>query len=199
MKFSLFAKPILTVEQQLTDLAACGLPLSPRVTIDDLFTVATREDMERNPFDHLVAALGFTKEDEADTPLCDNLWMCDFQCIHDHGDYVKIIERFRVLCHRRLWFENVSDFVETEFNKAWVEFDVDGDRVHWNAVVQDDWLDPFLLKKLDLLLAEHTNLRIYSNTADFGQSALLGCFTNEEFERFHQISHIPFLPLAQQS
>ena len=200
MKFSFFFKPtIVTAEQQIADLAACGLTLTPGIVLDDLFALASREEIESDPFSQILSVLGSTLGDDNQTPICESIWMCDFECIHDHGDYVKIIERFRLLSRQRLWFENVTDFVETEFNKAWVEFDVDGDHTHWNAIVKDDWLDPFLLKKLDQILYEHTNLRMYSNTTDLGQSALFACFTNDEFQRFHQLSRIPFSPLAAQS
>lgn len=193
-----FTKSRIPVEQQLDELAAIGLRLSEGIEVDDLFLFGSRADMERKPFSALIAALGYCTEDGDDTPFCRSLWMGDYEAIEDHGDYVVLTRQLQVLSEERPALSNIQDFVAIGDNKAWVEFDLNGDRLHWDVTVDNDWLDPFLFVKYDQLLAEHTDLRIYSNHTDFGQSALLGCFTKDQFDKFNRLSKVKFILIADQ-
>ena len=83
-----------------------------------------------------------------------------------------------------------GDRVEIDEGIAWLEFEIDDAKVHWDLEVNNDWLDPNIFLKYDRLLSDHTDLRLYSNTRDFGQVALLGCFSKREFDAFNKLSKV---------
>ena len=195
---SLFSKSKIPVERQLDELGAIGLRLTEGVGVDDLFLYDSRGNMEKKPYSALITALGYCTEDGEDTPFCRSLWMCDYEGIEGYGDYVVLIRHLQVLSEERPALSNIQDYVEIGDNKAWIEFDLNGGRIHWDLEVDNDWLDPFLFVKYDQLLAEHTDLRIYSNHTDFGQSALLGCFTSNQFDKLNRLSKVKFMQIADQ-
>jgi hypothetical protein len=195
----LFGKSRLTVEEQLHELATCGLHISPGLSVDDLFLFHSRAQMEDEPYRHLVETLGCEIEREPFTPICPGLWMCDCERIEDTGAYVRIIERLYLLSRQRLPVTDITDRVEIEENEAWVEFGLLNAKIHWSAKVEDDWMDPSVVVKFDTLLAEHTDLRIYSNHTDFGQAALFGCFTPDEFKKFARLSKIKLIEIKKQA
>ncbi len=197
--FKLFGNSKLAVEEQLLNLAPCGLQLSPGVSVDDLFIFHSRAEMEGKPYSHLVEALGYEIEREPFTPICAGMWMCDCERIEDNGAYISVIERLHSMARERLPVTNVHDRVDIENDEAWVEFELLGNKVHWDAKVQDDWLDPYVVVKFDALLGEHTDLRIYSNHTDFGQVAFFGCFTREEFKRFDRLSKVKLIETSKQA
>ncbi len=193
-----FSKSKTSVEHQLDKLGSVGLRLTEGVKVDDLFLYDSRENMEREPYSALIAALGYSTEDGEDTAFCRSLWMCDYEGIEDSGDYVVLMKHLQVLSEERPALSDIQDHVEIGDNKAWIEFDLNAHRVHWDLEVDDDWLDPFLFVKYDQLLAEHTDVRIYSNHTDFGQLALLGCFTSNQFDKFKRSSKVKFMLIADQ-
>src|SRR5262249_55062059 len=153
-----------TLERQLSDLAAIGLVINPGVTREDLTTFEAREVLETKPYRGLVEGMGIDIEREPYTPICDRLWMCDYERVEDRGAYRDVILRLEVMTAGRLKLANVTDYVDLEEGKAWVELDFQGRRIHWDLAVHDDWLDPTILVNYDQLLEEAGSpLRIYSN------------------------------------
>jgi hypothetical protein len=197
--FKLFQKRPKAVEVQLQELATCGITLTPGITLNDLYIFDNRAAMEQEPFGPLVEALGHCTEDGEDTPFCANLWMCDFECIEDHGAYVAIIDRLDLLSRHRLSPEFVRDYVDVEAKVAWVELTVNSHQIHWDANVQEDWVDPDIFLKFGQLLAEHTDLRLYGNFTDYGQVAFFGCFTEAEFSRFRKLSKVKLEAITTES
>ena len=195
--FSLFSKPRIPVEKQLEALGAAGLRLAPGIEVDDLFQFDDRDVMEKEPYKALITALGSCTEDGDDTPFCSRLWMCDFECIEDHMAYVDIIIRLQILSDGRPELSKMKDYVDIEEGKAWLDFDVNGETVHWDAKVEEDWLDPQVLVNYDALLLKHTDLRIYSNQTDFGQQGLIGCFTKDQFKAFEKLSKVRMKAIAE--
>jgi hypothetical protein len=64
------------------------------------------------------------------------------------------------------------------------------ERIHWDPRVDNDWLDPDIVVKFDELLRKRTDLAIYSNHTDFGQSALFTCMSGPEFAGFQKLSRV---------
>jgi hypothetical protein len=189
--FSLFRKKPAPVplEEQLKALAACGVTLSPEATMDDLFMFHSRAEHEATPYKGLIPTLGFEIERVSFIPLCNRLWMCDYERIEDNGAYVDIITRLHDMSGHSLPISDIIDRVDIEAKTAWVEFNLAGSRIHWDAKVDDDWLDPYIVVKFDdLLQTRKTPFRIYSNHTDFGQSAFLACLAPAEFERFQKLA-----------
>jgi len=185
--FSFFKKRSASVslEQQLEVLSTCGVVLSSEVKIEDLFMFHSRAELEANTYKDLIVTLGYEMERDPFVPLCNRLWMCDYERIEDTGSYAEIIERLHRMSEHSLPLSDIDDLVDIEANTAWVEFDLEGSRIHWDAEVDNDWLDPTIVVRFNSLLnAKQSPYRIYSNHTDFGQCAFFSCFTQEEFRKF---------------
>ena len=77
-----------SLEQQLQDLAACGVQLLAEATPEVLLEEWSREDFEKSPYQLALIALGH--EDE---PRAKNMWHFDTERIYDQGDYCRIAHR----------------------------------------------------------------------------------------------------------
>ena len=189
--FSLFRKKpaSISLEQQLKALADCGVTMSPEAILDDLFMFHSRAEHEATPYKELIPTLGFEMERDSFAPICNRLWMCDYERVEDNGAYADVVTRLQQMCGESLPISGITDHVDIEAETAWVEFDLAGSRIHWDAKVDNDWLDPYIVIKFDNLLKTHmTPFRIYSNHTDFGQSAFFACFTPTEFDRFQKLA-----------
>jgi len=47
----------------------------------------------------------------------------------------------------------IRDHVDVENGEAWVEFTLDGTKVHWDLKVSDDWVDPEVYSQVQRLVA----------------------------------------------
>ena len=189
--FSLFRKksPSIPLEQQLKTLADCGVTLSPEAVVDDLFMFHSREEHEATPYKELIPTLGCEMERDSFAPLCNRLWMCDYERVEDHGAYADVISRLHHMSEQSLPISDITDHVDIEAETAWVKFDLASSRIHWDAKVDNDWLDPYIVIKFDnLLKTNRAPFRIYSNHTDFGQSAFFACLTPTEFEKFQKLA-----------
>lgn len=189
--FSLFRKKPAPVpsEEQLKALAVRGVTLNPEASMDDLSIFHSRAELEATPYKGLIPTLGFEMQRDSFIPLCNRLWMCDYERIEDNGAYADIIHRLHEMSEQSLPIFDIIDHVDIQAKTAWVEFNLAGSRIHWDAKVDDDWMDPHIVVKFDnLLKTRKTPFRIYSNHTDFGQSAFFACLAPAEFERFQKLA-----------
>lgn len=195
------SKPTLSVPltEQLSRLSVTGVVINEDVNDADLFMFHSKAELEREPFRHLIETLGHGVEREPFTPISDRLWMCDYERVEDHGAYVEVVERLERMTGNALRLTDIVDHVDIEAEEAWVEFRFNGQKVRWDLKVEDDWLDPEVLLNYDELLAKAgSQLRLYSNHTDFGQSALIGAFCADEKRVFDELSAIRMPLLATQ-
>lgn len=181
----------VSVPDQLAALARAGISVNTGVVESDFEMFATRVELEATPYKELVEVLGQTIEREPFTPLCDRLWMCDFERVEDHGAYREIFERLERMTGGALKASGITDHVDVEEGEAWLEFDVAGEREHWDFRVEDDWMDPELIARYAALLAKSgSRLQLYSNERDYGQVAFFGAFTPAEKSAFDALTSI---------
>jgi hypothetical protein len=190
--FSLFRKASVPFQTQLAELAKLSIAPSADVTDEDWTSFHPKADYEAAPYQKIIETLGCDVQRDPFTPMCERLWMCDYERIEDHGSYRDVLDRLQLLSGRRLPISGITDYVDIEESKAWVEFEVQGQRMHWEAKVHNDWLDPYIIVKFDDLLRQKTDLIVYSNHTDFGQSALFACMTANEFSHFRKLSRVKF-------
>ncbi len=197
--FGLFKKRI-SIDEQLHALRAAGIILNPGVTEQDLLAFNSKEDLEKEPYKGLIEVLGIEIEREPYTPVTNTVWMCDYERIEDHGAYKDVLERLELMTGKALGLTDIKDFVDIEKNIAWVEFKYLNKTVHWDAKVDDDWLDPYILVKYDGLLRQSgKGVRIYSNHNDFGQVAFLAAFTDDQLKTFAKLSKVRVEPIEKQA
>jgi hypothetical protein len=180
----------VTVEHQLETLAACGITMSPDAPLDDLFINNTREEMESEPYYHLLLALGEQCRTTLE-PFCPSLWYLDLLCIEYHSAYVGILKRLSHMSGNSPAIECIEDFVQMDVGRMWLEFEVDENPIRWNINVDRNRLDPTFLVKFDKLLETHTDLRLYAHRREeFGPKGLLACFNEEQLETFNTLSKL---------
>jgi len=106
--------------------------------------------------------------------VSDEIWHLDAECIEDNGDYIRALERFVILTKGQLLLTDWRDHVDIEAGEAWVEFKLDGELVHWDLEVSDDWLDPGFCTRMQALAESRCGGKKFFITA-LGQDSLL-CF-----------------------
>jgi len=134
----------ISVSAALEQLANAGMRMRPGISNDDLLH-SLGGTME-SPADwvQLLCVLGSEVERGEFERVSDDIWHFDTECIVDHGDYVTLLNRFAILAKGALTITNLRDFVDIEHGKVWVEFTLDGSKVHWDLEASDDWADPGL-------------------------------------------------------
>jgi hypothetical protein len=138
----LFSKKV-NLEIQLAKFAALGITQNRGTTESDLFLFHTRHELEESPFKKLAETMGEDIEREPRTPIADPLWMCDMECIEDHGDYISVLRRLERMTDSALDLGSLRDHVELDDESlAWVSFEHEGTETRWDLRVEDDWLDP---------------------------------------------------------
>jgi hypothetical protein len=179
----------IALEVQLAALAEVGLRVNAGVTEEDLCAFGSKSEMEKHPYEVIVDVLGIELERDPFTPICDRLWMCDLERVEDHGAYRDVVERLELMTGGSACLAKITDFVDVEGGKAWVEFEIAGLREHWDMKVDNDWLDPQILKRYDDLLDRmHSTTRLFINTRDYGQAVMLGAFTDEQKAAFERLT-----------
>ena len=196
----MFGNKNLSLDRQLEGLKQCGIEINNGVTSQDLLMFHSKEEMEEAPYKALIETLGYEIEREPYSPISNKLWMCDYERIEDHGAYKDVIERLELMTGNALGFEKITDYVDIEEGKAWVKFTYKGKKIHWDAEVDSDWLDPYILVKYDQLLkASGKGIRIYSNHTDYGQVAFFGAFSNADYRCFKKLSKVTLILLEKQA
>lgn len=194
----LFGKKRVTIEDQLVVLGKLGLTLNPGVGEEHLTAIDDRSALEATPYTGLIEAMGMDLEEEPFAPLCNQLWMCDYERIEDHGAYVEVLQRLERMTSEALSLSGMIDHVDLEEEIAWPEFEHEGQRVRWEFQVEDDWLDPSILVRYDdLLESSGSAMKIYSNHTDYGQVAFLGALRADQKKQFDKVSRVRLLPLPR--
>jgi hypothetical protein len=184
--FKFFRRSRVPFEHQLSVLESCGVRLAPGASPEELFREFDRGDFEETPYRNLLIAMGGEAESESRAEeigyLSDNIWHFDTECVEDHGDYATIARRMRTLAQGELPLEGISDYVDVEAGKAHVAFRVAGAVHHWDARVQDDWIDDSILYRFAKLLKTVGRGRRFTYYG-LGQDGVIGCATADERAR----------------
>jgi hypothetical protein len=170
-----------TMEDKLRALAECGFRLRDQSAISDFVEGWGREALDKPGFDLALVCLGMTREGPPWDPRCDNLWHFDTECIEDEGSYVHIAKRMVEMAQGSLPLSDVSDHVSIEERRAWLRFTFNGEPVHIECSVDDDWVDTSIFAHFVDLLAkcDPNKLFIYYDLG--GQDCIIGCATRKEF------------------
>jgi hypothetical protein len=185
----------LTMEQKLEVFANCGLRLSAPFKPSDLLTSWGREEYEKPGFDLLLVGLGMTEEQEPWRNHCTNLWHFDTECIEDHGDYKRIVERMVEMAQGSLPLENIHDHVDLEEEEVWFSFTFRGEEIKVECNVEDDWVDPAIFAKFVELLAKTSPDKVFIYYDLGGQDCIIGCVMREELNQLNK-NGIKFVPLT---
>jgi hypothetical protein len=188
----LFPKPRISIEQQLEELASCGIRLKPEFSVDTLLESFDRDRYEERPYLGVVIRLGGELEREPFTSLSENLWHLDTECIEGDGSYTRVAERMRDLAQGELAITNIRDHVDIENGDAWVAFELNQNTIEWHAVVKNEWIDPEILSHFCALLAAQNATRRYTFLDLKGQDCIIGCATEDQLRGLRKMTGMNF-------
>ena len=148
--------------------------LAPGASLEDV--IASVGGDRRTPVDRiqLLCVLGGEAESGEVQYLSHDIWHLDAECIEDHGDYVRLAERFAMLAKNDLQISDFSDSVDVESGEAWFEFNDGGRRERWTIKVDNDWMDPAFYTRFQELLKRSGSKRRFMICA-LGQDSLVLC------------------------
>jgi hypothetical protein len=181
----------VSVRQAVEQLATLGIRRRSGISDDDLL-LSLGGTMD-SPVDWagLLCVLGGEVERGKFQRISDDLWHLDAECIEDNGDYVRVLERFVILAKGQLPLTALRDHVDIENGEAWVEFTLDGQPVHWDLEVDNDWLAPELYTRLQQLVESHAGGKKFFIVA-LGQDSLV-CFGDDAMkEALSKLSGLKF-------
>jgi hypothetical protein len=179
----MFSSKKPSLEEQLAVLSTCGIRLKEGASVDDVRSRFEQGREDVREYQDVLIAMGADADDGDMTPLSNNVWYTDTECIYDTGDYARIVARLGRLTKDELDIRDVTDLVDVKNQTAWVEFNLSGERHHWDMKVKDDWVDGSVFSRIVTLLKKRgSNKRLtYFNL--HGQDLLIGCSTEEEHRR----------------
>jgi hypothetical protein len=180
-----------TLTEGLAALERLGIRKRADVSIDDLlYTTGGTEDDETDYLD-LLCLLGGEVERGDFQIISDDLWHFDTECIVGDGDYVEIAERLVALSKGELAISNLSDHVGE--SSGWLEFDFQGQRVHWDLKVNDDWVDWTVFNRFAQLFTPGTSgARFTYAGLGGGQDCFLGFATDGQRLALNNLSELKF-------
>lgn len=195
----------IAVEDQLDELAACGIGLNRGVSLEETLksivvgAPSLRAEMESKPYRLLVEALGGETWREPYPPMGTRVWMLDSEIVEHTDSYKEIVERLEFITDDAAGLTDIKSNLDEDSGVATVAFSFRGQPIEAKLAVDNDWLDCTILFLYDQLL-EHAGAgrRLYTNPQDYGQALLVAGFSTEESERFAALSPIRMTLLANQ-
>jgi hypothetical protein len=180
-----------SVRQGLAELERIGICMRPIALLDDLLysSGGTLDD----PIDYcdLLCILGGGAERGRGGRFSDDIWHLDAECICEDGDYANLLERFCILTKGAMVVTDVEDHVDIEASQAWIDFRFQGQNVHWDIEVNDDWLDPGFYSHVCELVRTVTPDRGFFICA-LGQDSLISYGDKEQKRKLSDILGLKF-------
>ncbi|MBL9096330.1 MAG: hypothetical protein JNK07_05330 [Alphaproteobacteria bacterium] len=182
------AGPVITLEQQIDDLAGAGLKLNPGVCVDDFLTSFSRAEFEGDPYRLLIIMHGFEIEREPSGRLfSDGAWSFDLECIEGRGSYVRIVNELARLAGGGL-VKDVSDEVDLTQASGSVNYTIAGVRKTLPVEINNDWADTEAARLImsDIADAVNDGRRFFG--ADNGQALTLFFISDEVAARVNKLA-----------
>ncbi|MEK3885786.1 hypothetical protein [Paenibacillus sp. PL2-23] len=187
--FRLFKKKEVSFESQLSKLAECGIRLKHGIDPTLLLEQHSEQEFVEDPYQLLLITMGGEVYiNNQFYHVSDDVWHLDTECIEDHGDYIRIIERLKNLTG--IDIEDLTDYVDIEANEAWVSFIYEGTKIRWDLNVDADWLDPIIMYHFQELIKNRKERRI--TVASLGQDCLITYLKESQLKDINKLVKIKF-------
>lgn len=187
----LSADGTMKLERQLEILAGFGVALRPEIATSGLLRVRSRQEYEEQPFELLLQVLGRQGAIAAEQRASDDVWLVDYDCIEEPGDYARCAARVRELSDGALPIESISDEVDIDRGLAAVRFEIDGVSERWEAEVDEYWLDHSILTRFAALLARRGGGRRFL-VWDDGVEIVLVCAPEDQLVDLRRQTGVTF-------
>lgn len=186
-------KKRLRVEDQYANVSKYGIKLKEEISLHRILDFDVIH-YESKPYRLILISLGsgIYNEDDKFSYASDDIWHFDTECIYDHGDYVKIVQRLFALSKQELRISDLQDFVDTDEGVAWVEFLFDGQRIHLDLRVNDDWVDPSIFTSIIKICGNKRTQGNFTYLDLGGQDCLIGYCSEQNFKKLRKITKLDF-------
>jgi hypothetical protein len=175
----------------LEHLAGIGIRVRPGISHEDLLHSLGGSMESSVDWVQLLCVLGSEVERGAFERISDDIWHFDAECIEDQGDYVRVVQRFVILAKGALPLSDIHDHVDVEAEEAWIEFTLEGKKVHWDLKVSDDWVDTDLYSQLQRMVAPRAAGKRFFIVA-LGQDSLISFGDDQMKQALSNFSGLKF-------
>lgn len=153
----------------------------------------SKKEYKKSPYIQLLISMGSKIEDKSGFVYpSNNVWNLDRECIEDHGDYVRIVERIAEMIYPELVITDIRDYVDIENKRATISFTLGDLNYEYELNVNDDWVDLSVLEYFSKLLAESgSEFRFFFS--DIGQSVLIVFIRKKYYYELNNLLNI-FIP-----
>lgn len=181
----------VSVSSGLKQLAEIGVHIRQNIPLEEVLNSLGAGMESTVDCVSLMCVLGSELERGDFERVSDDIWHFDAECIEDNGAYVAIVNRFVVLAKGKLPITDIRDFVDIEEEKAWMEFNLDGRKEHWDLEVSNDWVDPNLYSRLqELVTPRGAGKRFF--IAGLGQDSLISFGDDKMRRELSKLSGLEF-------
>ena len=175
----------------MEQLANAGVRVRSGISQNDLLDSLEGTMDSRVDWIELLCVLGSDVERGQFERISDDIWHFDAECIEDDGAYVEVVSRFVILAKGALPLTDIRDHVDVVAGEAWVEFNLDGKKEHWDLEVSDDWVDPEMYSRLQKLVTQRgAGKRFF--IAGLGQDSLISFGDEQMRQTLSRLSGLKF-------
>jgi len=182
-----------SIEERMAKLESIGIHILPPYTLEDI--CQEFPDFIGEGYKGLLHVLGYPdyESTEADeVPRCNALYSFDTECIEmNEGEYISKIEALCKLTAGDLEVTEASDsfsgWEDGEPLHVTIDFKCNGLPVHWEFDQTDDYFQPHVLDKLELLLKQSGSSRRFFALEGDGQVAEVGCLLEDQVKELEKL------------
>lgn len=167
----------ISLDKQLSEFENLGIKLNKGVSKNELLKLHTTDEYESTPWELLYIAFGHEAEGKLKY-ISNNCWHFDAESIEGDGSYADIIRNLGRISNGEMNFTNIKDNVDVDNEKAWVSFEINGDKYKYELKVDADWADGQLFDKIQGL-AKKYNTRGKFTMYQMGQDGIIGYIATE--------------------
>lgn len=182
--------PAAAFKAALDKLITAGIKINPDIRENDIFDRWTEKLTSYSPIEALYITLGDSTQHEPYTNFSDNCWHFDQEVNKGKGAFANILENLKRISNGDLGFQNIIDhYNDDEDNKAWISFELYGDKYKWDLDLNDDWVDSYLFDKIhDLCRKYNKDRRLAYFSA--GQGFVISYLTADEFVSITEVAKL---------
>ena len=182
--------PAAAFEAALDKLITAGIKITPGIQETDIFERWTEKLADYNPLEALYITLGGSTQYEPYTNFSDSCWHFDHDTIEVERAYGTILENLKRISNGDLGFQNIIDhYNDDEDNKAWISFELYGDKYKWDLDLNDDWVDSYLFDKIQDLCRKYNKKRRLAYLSA-GQGFVISYLTADEFNKISEMTQL---------
>ncbi len=178
----------VSFETQLTKFDALGLSLNEGVQVGDISELWGEGAYENKPYGMLYMSLGANLQRAPFSPITDEAWFFDRLSIFYRGDYARVLENIERITGGELDFENVTDVVDADGERASIAFTFGGHDYAYDLVFYESYADAALLTHIVSLAKATGSERQLTQYTDGGQGLVLGWMTPAELAEMREVT-----------